>query len=243
MAITFLENFDTDPVGRAPDTVTGDFEWVDKTGGGISPTGFFTADTFADDLLRGWSTSVAGAETKLFKIGLRVNPTLFQTYTEMGRFNLTLNGDLPGSGGALTYVNLILEFYTAVGDIGTRYNWTLNAEDASANTVESDYGGWLYAEGVHVDSPSATFDVTIDMRGAVPTIAVGSYFTITASAYDATAVAGMSLNEIGVFVSDGVSLDYFRFGEAAAPPPPDPVSSLFWTDHIGTIETIKTEAP
>jgi hypothetical protein len=40
-------------------------------------------------------------------------------------------------------------------------------------------------------------------------------------------------------------VDYLRVGEAAAPPPPDPgpVSNLFWTDHTGTIETIKIEAP
>ena len=242
MAYELVEDFNSAPVSRAPDTAPAGWEWSAFGADYSVSGGLMTATAAAEAIVDAYTTADTLADAKKVTIGVRVDPTLYTSYADMGRLQIDISGSSTPDVERVVYAYARLDFYRSPTGTDTEYQFSADAYNPGGMGTESQYLT-NYLVGEYVNSPSITIDVVIDFTGTNPTLSVDGGVIATLSSFDMTGIGGLASYAFELRCSDGVFVDYLRFGEAAAPPDPGPVSSLFWTDHIGTIETIKTEAP
>lgn len=242
MAYELVEDFSSAPLSRAPDTAPSGWTWSAFPANYSVSGGLVTGTTGNEALMDAYTTGATLSDAKKVTIGIRVDPTLYTAFADMGRLLIDISGPSTPDVERLAYVYVRLDFYRSPTGTDTEYQFSADAYNPGGTGTESQYKT-DYLVGEYVNSPSTTIDVVIDFTGTNPTLSVDGTVIATLDTFDMTGVGGLASDAFELRCSDGVFVDYLRFGEAAAPPEPGPVSSLFWTDHTGTIETIKTEAP
>ena len=243
MAYELVEDFNSAPLSRAPDTAPSGWTWSAFGANYSVSGGLMTATAAAEALVDAYATSTTLADVKKVTIGIRVDPTLYTSFVDMGRMLIDIGGSTTPDVERLVFAYLRLDFYRAPTGTDTDVQFSADAYNTGGTGTESQFLS-TYLTGEYVNSPAATIDVVMDFTGTNPTLSIDGDVIATLSSFDMTGLGGLASDAIELRCSDGVFIDYLRFGEAAAPPPdPGPVSNLFWTDHTGTIETIKTEAP
>jgi len=240
------EDFTTAPEGRAPNTSPAGWVWVSGdtmpvSGGATSSAGIMRK--FSED---------AGVATGVNRIrfGVRHDTAVSTGYGPNGGVvSMYLSVfDSTASTDQFCYADLTLEIQNGAEPFGPYTFVGVAAEVATTFPAPPSWSEYVdYNAPGYLVSTTGTFsEVVLDFSGSVIVASVDGVVAVTFPSSPTGGANLLNIDEVQfrTDASAGLYVDYIVLESyVPPPPPPPPPPGLFWTDHIGTIETIKTETP